>query len=320
MSKKTQYLLGILLTLILGTYFYWTLCCSQCSSATNTTEIVQEAEAESQESTTVSAPTPTPVATRNAFAITDANGAFSFTSTDNFNFETSGFTPLSPIASEIDAGIAKLQTYLSENKNKSVAITGLFTSSETNTSAFPNLGIARANAVKNYMVSKGLSSKQLNTFGKLSDELIPEGTIYNGPLEYTIATADEATAEASEEELKALKAKIKANPLVLYFAFGENSIDLSEAQRQKIADIATYLDKVDDASVSVIGHTDNVGSGSANLQMGQERANFVKDYLVTNGIPETKVKAGSRGPDQPIASNNTEAGRAKNRRTVISLK
>lgn len=319
MSKKTVYLLGILLTIILGTYFYWKLCCSQCSSAINHTEIVQETPSKKQESIPISTPK-TPIATRNAFSITDANEAFYYTTADNFNFETSAFTPRMPISSEVDAGIGNLQAHLSENKNKSVAITGLFTSSETNTSAFPNLGIARANAVKNYMVSKGISSTQLNTFGKLSEGLVPEGRVYHGPLEFSITTADETTSEASEEALKALHKKIQANPIVLYFAFGENSIDLSEAQRQKIADIATYLDKVEGASVSVIGHTDNVGSGSANLQMGQERADFVKGYLVKNGISESSIKSSSRGPDQPIADNATEAGRAKNRRTVISLK
>lgn len=318
MSKNTLYLLGILLTIILGTYFNWKLCCSMPLDTANTTEIVQETPAEIPESITVSTPA-TPIPTRNAFTIEDANGAFSFNSADNVNFETSSYAPQMPIASEVTAGIGNLQTYLSENKNKSVEITGLFTASETNRSAFPNLGIARATAVKNYMVSKGISSTQLHTFGKLSEGLVPEGKVYHGPVEYKIATADDVMTKASEEELKNLSKKIKANPLVLYFAFGENSIDLTEAQRIKISDISTYLDKVEGASIRVIGHSDNVGSGEVNLQMGHDRANFVKEYLVSNGIPERKITSGSRGPDQPIADNNTEAGRAKNRRTVISL-
>jgi outer membrane protein OmpA-like peptidoglycan-associated protein len=107
---------------------------------------------------------------------------------------------------------------------------------------------------------------------------------------------------------------------VLYFDSGEAAINLTAEQRQKVADISSYLDKVDDASCSVIGHTDNTGARTTNIRLGQERADFAKTYLIKNGIAESRIDTGSQGPDNPITSNDTEEGRSRNRRTVITLK
>jgi len=106
---------------------------------------------------------------------------------------------------------------------------------------------------------------------------------------------------------------------VLHFNTGQAAINLTAEQRQKIADISRYLDKVDGATCSVVGHTDNTGARATNIQLGQGRADFGKAYLVRNGIPDSKINASSKGPDEPIADNSTETGRAENRRTVITI-
>jgi len=148
-----------------------------------------------------------------------------------------------------------------------------------------------------------------------ANPLIAEDNIYLGPVSYSL---DAKSADA-DAELKALYDKIKANPLLLYFETGEASINLTPQQRQKVADISRYLDKVDGAKAIVTGHTDNVGQRSSNIDLGQGRADFAKNYLINNGIPEGKILATSEGPDSPLESNTTEEGRSKNRRTVITL-
>ena len=61
------------------------------------------------------------------------------------------------------------------------------------------------------------------------------------------------------------------------------------------------------------------GSRTTNIKLGQERADFAKQYLINNGISDAKIKTSSQGPDSPIASNTTDEGRSKNRRTVVTL-
>ena len=315
MSKKTLYLLGILLTILIGTYFYWKLCCNDCCDGD-----ALKAGDRTERTLSNEVDTNTKVATSNAFALNDANGDFSFNANENFNFNASAYDALTPINAQVDVGIGKLQAYLDTNKNKTVAITGHYTSGESNNSAYPNLGLARANAVKNYFVSKGISSGQMNTFGKLTESLVPDGTIYKGPITYSISTSTDNTAKEEANNMKALRDNINANPLVLYFETAQASINLSATQRQKIADISKYLDKNPEGMISIVGHTDNTGSRTTNVRLGQERADFAKGYFVRNGIPEAKIITSSLGPDQPVATNATEEGRTKNRRTEVTIK
>ena len=70
----------------------------------------------------------------------------------------------------------------------------------------------------------------------------------------------------------------------------------------------------------VIGHTDFIGTPEYNLKLGLKRAQIVQKYLETKGIVSDKIVPSSRGAEQPVADLITSAGRAKNRRTEITLK
>ncbi|NKI31406.1 OmpA family protein [Croceivirga thetidis] len=304
MTKNLVYPLGMLIAIILGTYLYFTLCSDCALSAVSDTEITEEENVPA-----VVEPEPT------SFPLSFKDGDFAFEIDDNFNFDLSSANFKNPIASGIDGGIDQLKGYLAENEGKIISITGLYRDDETNPTAFPNLGLARANRVKNYFVEQGIPSSQTATFGRLMNDLLPLNGVLLGPIDYKM----DVRAEDAEEKLSDLLADIKADPLKIYFETGEASINLSSEQRQKIAKIASYLDQVPDAKCLVIGHTDNTGSRSTNIALAQERADFIRDYLAQNGIPADKTESSSKGPDAPIASNSTEEGRALNRRVEVTL-
>lgn len=71
--------------------------------------------------------------------------------------------------------------------------------------------------------------------------------------------------------------------------------------------------------IEIAGHTDNVGNYESNLKLSQDRANSVRSYLISKGISPDRVFAKGYADTQPIASNNTEEGRAKNRRTEVRI-
>lgn len=302
MTKNLPYLLGMIITILIGTFFYFTYC-SDCRLATAETEQVQE------EIIPVKEPEPT------SFPFSVKDGEYAFDVNDNFNFDLSSSSVLMPLSENVSNGVESLKSYLLENSNKVINITGLYRSDEDNPSAFPNLGLARANAVKNYLVANGIPSVQTSIFGKLMDELLPIDNTLLGPITYEIEKGNENAGEA----LEALHDEIIANPLVLYFQTGQAAINLTTEQRQKVANISSYLDKVEGASCKVVGHTDNTGNRITNIGLGQERADFAKAYLVSNGISADKINTSSQGPDSPIATNATEEGRSKNRRTVVTL-
>ncbi|MEX0290182.1 MAG: OmpA family protein [Flavobacteriaceae bacterium] len=303
MTKTTTNLIGIIIVILAGIYFY-VMYCSECNA-----ENQKEAAVESE----MVKPT-VPEATSYPFSFSD--GDFAYNLKDNFNFNVSSASFLEPLSQNVkDAIVPGLKNFLTENANKVINIVGLYKNDEKNPTAFPNLGFARANAVKNYFISQEISSDQINIDGKLMPDMVAEGKIFLGPVGYSLGEK----SATLEEEMSALLQKIMADPLVLYFDTGEATINLNASQRQKVADISRYLDKVKGARCDVIGDTDNVGKRRDNIRLGQERADFIKSYLANNGIAATKIKADSKGPRDPIASNDTEEGRAKNRRTVVTL-
>lgn len=69
----------------------------------------------------------------------------------------------------------------------------------------------------------------------------------------------------------------------------------------------------------IVGHTDSTGSNKYNQKLGLKRANAVKNWLVKQGVESSRILTSSKGESQPIATNKTKAGRAKNRRAVVVI-
>jgi len=302
MSKKALYLLGIAITIILGTFLYLKFCCN-CSMKTPTV---------AAEKTPVVANDTTMVR-----FILNGSG-IDFRTGDNLKFLKNSAGLLTPVSDSIGIGIENLKTFLASNSKQKVIITGYAISDETNNSTFENLGLARANEVKNYFVSKGLMANQFDTKGEIiknwkmiSDTLI-------GPVEYNFPALD--TTTVVNNEWNTLKEKINSDPLILHFNTNKASDNLNAVEKQKVTDILKYLKNVKDAAVLIVGHSDNVGNRDANVILGQKRADFSKNYLVKNGIDAERITTESKGPDEPIGENTTAEGKANNRRTVITIK
>ena len=301
MSKKNSYLLGIALTIGLGTLLYHYLCCNKgcCGDGEMATpNVVASADGLQKPN----------------FALSGKD--FDYSCPGNFNFLNGDFKSIMPINDSINTGIGNLKTYFA-NGGKNLTITGYALASEKNTSAFENLGLARANDVKNYFVSKGIKAENIDIKGVIKDDLTKDEKIVYGPIFYELS---EVTKDTPKEDFAALKAKINANPLILYFNTGQTQIDLSAEDRKKVTDLTHYLDNVADAKLDVVGHTDNVGDRTINTKLGLGRADFAKTYLVSNGILGDRIDSSSKGPDQPIADNKTAEGKAKNRRTEVKIK
>lgn len=301
MNKKSAYLLGILLTILVGTVLYYYLCCT-CSACCN------------DKSSEVLTNTNTTEVQKEIFILKGKD--IDYQCNTNFNFLNNDFKTILPVPDSIDLGIEKLKIVLAKKAQK-INITGYCLASEKNKSAFENLGLARAVDIKNYFVSKGISAASITTIGVVKGNLNVDATTIYGPVDFSIS---EISAKTPKEDFTALKEKINANPLILYFNTGQTSIDFSVDDRKKVADMVYYLDNVAEAKISVTGFTDNVGKIETNIVLGKDRADFAKNYLVSNGIATNKIDSESKGSEAPIAANETPNGRAKNRRTEVKIK
>jgi len=124
----------------------------------------------------------------------------------------------------------------------------------------------------------------------------------------------EILAESTEPQADIEKISFDTDAL---FDFDKSA--LKSEGRQRLDLLASRLmDKVVQVVVA-LGYTDSVGTQAYNQQLSEKRAMAVADYLRAKGIPSEKIFAEGRGASQPIASNSSEAGRAKNRRVEIEV-
>lgn len=102
--------------------------------------------------------------------------------------------------------------------------------------------------------------------------------------------------------------------------FETDSAALRSDLRADLATIAGSLQRYPDTIVQVVGHTDSTGTAGYNQRLSERRADAVAGVLISNGVPGRRIIARGAGQTQPVASNNTEVGRAQNRRVEITIR
>lgn len=101
--------------------------------------------------------------------------------------------------------------------------------------------------------------------------------------------------------------------------FESGSANLTPMGLGILDDMAAALRRIGDKPVLITGHTDNVGNSTANLALSNERAEAVKQYLIGRNINATRLSTTGKGDSDPIASNDNEEGRTRNRRIEFTL-
>ncbi|MBL4649200.1 MAG: OmpA family protein, partial [Aureispira sp.] len=101
--------------------------------------------------------------------------------------------------------------------------------------------------------------------------------------------------------------------------FQSNSAWISAADREKFDKLATKMQSDSKYHAIIHGHTDNVGDPESNKKLARKRALKVKEYLIAQGVSEDKLTLVAEGAQNPIAENDTEEGREKNRRVEVLL-
>lgn len=98
-----------------------------------------------------------------------------------------------------------------------------------------------------------------------------------------------------------------------------NSYELQAQSKVELDGLVSFMEENKDVRILIGGHTDNVGSEAYNQELSENRAKSVYNYLVNHGISADRLQYKGFGLNQPVASNDTEEGRAKNRRTEITI-
>jgi outer membrane protein OmpA-like peptidoglycan-associated protein len=101
--------------------------------------------------------------------------------------------------------------------------------------------------------------------------------------------------------------------------FDTDSDVLNAAARQNLSSLASSLDKYPGTDLLIVGHTDAVGTDSYNLSLSERRAAAVSNYLASQGVTRARLRPAGRGESEPVATNDTDTGRAQNRRVEVAI-
>jgi outer membrane protein OmpA-like peptidoglycan-associated protein len=141
------------------------------------------------------------------------------------------------------------------------------------------------------------------------------------------ASAQQATQQAEQMRAKlrdqlnqVLQTKESARGLIVNMSdvlFDFNKYTLKSEAREKLAKVSGILLAYPGLKLQVEGYTDNIGSDEYNQKLSEQRANAVRDYLISQSVQDANITAAGYGKSNPIADNSTNTGRAQNRRVQL---
>lgn len=174
-----------------------------------------------------------------------------------------------------------------------------------------NMGLSkrRAQAVADYLISTGVDASKLRVVGRGMNDPIAsneteEGRALNRRVDI-IVVAEPRALDTIRFPSVALFPRRSAQ----ITAQGGAILEKNLAESRELLSRAAYIE--------VVGHTDDVGDDSYNLELSEQRAVAVRDYLVNAGVDASKIVTVGAGESMPVASNTTEEGRADNRRVDV---
>ncbi len=130
---------------------------------------------------------------------------------------------------------------------------------------------------------------------------------------------DECPNSASGVRIDARGCEIREEIRLPRVTFETNSAKLTPDSLAVLRGAASTLEKYSDITVEAEGHTDSQGKASYNMNLSQQRAESVRDFIITQGIDASRITARGFGETSPIADNKTAEGRQLNRRVTLRL-
>ncbi|HEU0063507.1 MAG TPA: OmpA family protein [Flavisolibacter sp.] len=130
---------------------------------------------------------------------------------------------------------------------------------------------------------------------------------------------DKSPDSTYEKNIPMQPIELNAAVILHNIFFDYNKYDLKKESEAELDKLVQFMNDNPTVKILIEGHTDNIGTTSENLKLSENRAKAVVNYLVSRHISFQRLSSKGFGASKPIAENNTEQGRAKNRRTEIKV-
>jgi outer membrane protein OmpA-like peptidoglycan-associated protein len=141
------------------------------------------------------------------------------------------------------------------------------------------------------------------------------------PVSMQISEVSNDSFNANDTIQKPLvKQAVMPKDLIIYFDFDKSDFRPNTLAAAYFDESSLYLNQNTQAKLSITGHTDAIGTKEYNQALGYRRAQSLQGYFEKKGVLASKLIITSKGESDPADNNNTDAGRANNRRTVVTIK
>jgi outer membrane protein OmpA-like peptidoglycan-associated protein len=149
------------------------------------------------------------------------------------------------------------------------------------------------------------------------------GAVIGGIAGNMIGARMDRQAKELEQNIEGATVERVGEGIQVTFASGllfdfDSDVVKAEA-RTNLRELALSLDQYPGTDVIIIGHTDAVGPDDYNQSLSEQRARAAADYLMTQGVAGSRIGTRGLGESEPVASNDTEASRARNRRVEVAI-
>lgn len=149
------------------------------------------------------------------------------------------------------------------------------------------------------------------------------GAVVGGAAGAVIGRQMDRQAQEIEQNVEGAEVSRVGEGIAVTFASGIlypfDSDQLLPAGRENLRALAGTLQRYPGSEVLIVGHTDSQGSDDYNMRLSLRRAEAAANYLVAQGVARNRIRTSGRGEMEPIASNETEAGRQQNRRVEVAI-
>mgnify|MGYP006270318243 FL=1 len=149
------------------------------------------------------------------------------------------------------------------------------------------------------------------------------GAVIGGAAGALIGNRMDKKAEELEEELANAEVERVGEGIKVTFdsglLFGFDSAELSSDARGNLTEFSGSMEEFPETQILIVGHTDSQGSEDYNQQLSEDRAESATEYLIQQGLDPSRITTMGKGESEPVATNDTEAGRQQNRRVEVAI-
>ena len=242
--------------------------------------------------------------------ISNAIGADVFNFNNDFQiFNSQDSTNIVHIPRSLLAFKDSIFSYLNTHQDKELLITGWYKDGEWKTTESDNFGLNRAKYMKSLLSKFGVNSDKINVSSSKEAFNYKQG-VFKGGLKFMFNDLSET---------KVQQINLGTTNKTLYTNFNSREFKADNTLQAYTIELKNYLINNPSNNATITGHSDSVGEANVNEIIARDRATNVMKYFIQQGIDANKLKSFSKGETTPISTNDTNEGRALNRRIEIKV-